>query len=127
MAFCHISNQIAKLANKPQFYSFGDYSQQDQEQIVSELADAVLNRNAALSWFEYPHTITSNFAIDTAMEDKQFLDELADAVINSQDARQLILSQQQYAAKGLIKNALDRCGIAPVGYDFQQLLENKAA
>lgn len=127
MTYCPVSNQIAWNAHKAPVQSFGDYSEADQELIVSELAEAVLSGNASLTWVEYPHTITADFARDTALEDADFINELSNAVLNTQSARSLLLRQIKCETKGLIKTALDTCGIAPHGYDFEQIIYRDAA
>ena len=127
MTYCPVSNQIAWNAHKAPVQSFGDYSEADQELIVSELAEAVLNDNASLTWVEYPHTITADFARDTALEDADFINELSNAVLNTANARSLLLLQIKCTAKGLIRYALDETGNAPEGYDFEALLLEDAA
>lgn len=127
MTYCHVSNQIALHANKAPVQTFGDLSEWEQECIVSELAEAVLSENASLKWADYPHIITADFARETALEDADFIEELSNAVLNTATARSLLLREIKCTAKGLIKTALDTCGIAPEGYDFDALLLEDAA
>lgn len=127
MPYCHVSNQVAQYANQPEARSFGDLSEWEQECIVSELAEAVLSDNASLTWVEYPHTITADFARETALEDADFIEELSNAVLNTANARSLLLREIKCTAKGLIRYALDETGYAPEGYDFDALLLEDAA
>lgn len=127
MSYCHVSNQVALHASKPQAQSFGDFGEWEQEHIVSELAEAVLSDKASLKWDEYPHTITADFARETALEEADFIEELSNAVLHTQNARSLLLRQIKCETKGLIKYALDTTGIAPHGFDFEQILGSEAA
>lgn len=127
MSYCHVSNQLAWHAHQVPTCTFGDYSQELQEIIISELAEAVLSDNASLEWVEYPHTITADLARETALEEPDFIDELANSVLNTKEARSLLLSQIKAECKALIRFALETCGIAPEGYDFDALLLEDAA
>jgi len=127
MSYCHVSNQLAWHAHQVPACTFGDYSQELQETIISELAEAVLSDNASLKWVKYPHTITADFARETALEEADFIEELANSVLHTQEARSLLLSQIKAECKALIRIALEKRGIAPEGYDFNALLLEDAA
>jgi hypothetical protein len=127
MSYCHVSKQIADHANQPEAQRFGELNEWEQECIVSELADRVLNNKASLSWVEYPHTITLEFAMQSLLEEAEFIEELANSVLNTSSAKTLLINSRKAETKGLIKHALDTCGIAPEGYDFDALLLEDAA
>ena len=127
MSYCHVSNQLAWHAHQVTACTFGDYSQELQEIIISELAEAVLSDNASLEWVEYPFKITEDFARETALEEADFIYELANSVLHTQEARSLLISQIKSECKALIRFALETCGIAPEGYDFDALLLEDAA
>ena len=127
MTYCHVTQQIAKHASQPQVRSFGDLSEWEQEGIVSVLADRVMDHNASLTWVEYPHTITLEFAMQSLLEEVEFIEELANSVLHTSSAKTLLVNQRKAETKGLIKHALDTCGIAPKGYDFDALLGEEAA
>ena len=127
MTYCHVTQQIAKHASQPQVRSFGDLNEWEQECIVSVLADHVLSGNKPLSWEGYPHTITLEFAMQSLLEEVEFIEELANSVLHTSSAKTLLVNQRKAETKGLIKHALDTCGIAPKGYDFDALLGEEAA
>ena len=127
MTYCHVSNQIALHANRVEARTFGDLNEWEQECIVSVLADHVLSGNKPLSWEGYPHTITLEFAMQSLLEEVEFIEELANSVLHTSSAKTLLVNQRKAETKGLIKHALDTCGIAPKGYDFDALLGEEAA
>jgi hypothetical protein len=127
MTYCHVSRQIALHADNVPAQTFGDLGEWEQEFVVSELAEAVLSDNASLAWEDYPHIITSDFAMQSLLEEADFIEELANSVLNTPSAKTLLINQRKAETKALIKHALDETGTAPQGYDFKQLLGSEAA
>ena len=67
MTYCHVSNQLAWHANKPEPKTFGDLGEWEQEYIVTELSESVLSDKASLKWVDYPHVIDADFAMSGKM------------------------------------------------------------
>ena len=127
MTYCHVSNQLAWHANKPEPKTFGDLGEWEQEYIVTELSESVLSDKASLKWVDYTHVIDADFAMQSLLEEADFIEELAKSVLQTSSAKTLLLNQLKAETKGLIKCALDKCNMPPNGYDFEEILGSYAA